>query len=64
MEKQHHVCQTYSLAYSGNTSNLLYHLEKEHPGEFATLRIETSAAATPVIKSKHPLAIHNQTRKR
>ena len=44
------LCE-HQLAYSGNTSNLFYHLEKEHPGEFATLRNETSAAATPVTKS-------------
>ena len=36
------ICQLceHQLAYSGNTSNLFYHLEKEHPGEFATLRNE------------------------
>ena len=30
---------------------------KEHPGEFATLQNETSAAMTPVTKSKHLLAV-------
>ena len=37
------LCE-HQLAYSGNASNLFYHLEKEHPGEFATLRNETSVA--------------------
>ena len=54
------LCE-HQLAYSGNTSNLFYHLQKEHPGEFATLRNETSAAATPVTKSKHPPAISQST---
>ena len=27
----------HQLAYSGNTSNLFYHLEKEHPRELGTL---------------------------
>ena len=57
------ICRLYEhqLAYSGNTSNLFYHLQKEHPGEFATLQNETSAAATPVTKSKHPPAISQST---
>ena len=57
------ICQLcgHQLAYSGNTSNLLYHLEKEHPGEFATLQNKTSAAVTPVTKNKYLLAILQST---
>ena len=51
------LCE-HQLPYSGNTSNLFYHLEKEHPGEFATLRNETSATSS---KSKHPAATSQST---
>ena len=47
------VCQLceHQLAYSANTSYLFYHLEKEHPDEFSTVRSE-KVLSPSVTKSK------------
>ena len=45
------LCQS-KLGYSKNTSNLFYHLEKEHPIEYTTVKDKSVAVPTP--KSKQP----------
>lgn len=45
------ICMT-QIAYSGNTSNLSYHLEKNHPAEFVRSNTEQMREAVATAYSK------------
>ena len=54
LDKNKVICQLCQnkLGYSKNTSNLFYHLEKEHPIKYTTIKDKSVAVPTP--KSEQP----------